>query len=137
MERRFQVRLDEMLADAELPPRLLHGALPRLEAFLEPFLEALRSPEQRTNAHQYVQGLLSDLPSKDAESIAYLHDLERQWLQKFIGQADWDHLPLMSELARQAGEELGCADGVLVIDPSAFPKKGKESVGVKRQWCGR
>jgi len=32
---------------------------------------------------------------------------------------------------------LGEADGVLVFDPSAFPKKGTESVGVQRQWCGR
>jgi SRSO17 transposase len=32
---------------------------------------------------------------------------------------------------------LGEADGVLVFDPSAFAKKGTESVGVQRQWCGR
>jgi SRSO17 transposase len=32
---------------------------------------------------------------------------------------------------------LGQADGVLVFDPSAFPKSGRESVGVARQWCGR
>jgi SRSO17 transposase len=83
------------------------------------------------------QGLLSDLGSKDVESIAYLHDRERQGLQKFIGQADWDYQPLLTELTRQVGTELGEADGVLVFDPSAFPKKGTESVGVQRQWCGR
>ena len=43
----------------------------------------------------------------------------------------------MKELARQVGTELGEADGVLVFDPSAFAKKGTESVGVQRQWCGR
>jgi len=32
---------------------------------------------------------------------------------------------------------LGQADGVLVCDPSAFPKSGRESVGVARQWGGR
>src|SRR5215831_1496177 len=116
---------------------LLRGALPRLEAFLRPFVEPLRTPEQQTNAQYYVQGLLSDLDGKDVESIAYLHDRARQGLQKFIGQADWDHKPLMAELARQVGAELGEADGVLVFDPSAFPKKGTESVGVQRQWCGR
>src|SRR5207248_4605458 len=107
------------------------------EAFLQPFVRTLGSAEQRTNARHYLQGLLPDLPRKDAESIAYLHDRERQGLQKFIGQADWDHRPLLTELARQVGAERGEPDGVLVFDPSAFPKKGTESVGVQRQWCGR
>ena len=137
MERRFRVRLDELLSDARVQPSLLRGVLPRLDSFLQPFVEALRSTEQQTNAKQYVQGLLSDLKSKDAESISYLHDRDRQGLQKFIGQAEWDHQPLLTELARQVGVELGEGDGVLVFDPSAFPKKGTESVGVQRQWCGR
>jgi SRSO17 transposase len=137
MERRFRIRLEELLDDAEVRPSLLSGVLPRLQSFLQPFVEALRSPEQRTNAQHYVQGLLSDLDGKDVESIAYLHDRERQGLQKFIGQAEWNHRPLVTELARQIGAELGEPDGVLVFDPSAFPKKGAESVGVQRQWCGR
>jgi SRSO17 transposase len=137
MERRFRVRLDELLNDAEVPPRLLRGMMPRLEAFLQPFIASLSTLEQCTNATQCVMGLLSDLPSKDAESIAYLHDRERQGLQKFLGQSEWDHRPLLTELARQVGTELGQADAVLVFDPSAFPKKGTESVGVQRQWCGR
>lgn len=137
MERRFRIRLDELLHDAEVRPSVLQGVLPRLESFLRPFVEALQSPEQRTNAQLYVQGLLSDLDGKDIESIAYLHDRERQGLQKFMGQAEWAHRPLVAELARQIGTELGEDDGVLVFDPSAFPKKGTESVGVQRQWCGR
>jgi SRSO17 transposase len=137
MERRFQIRLEELLDDAEVRPSVLGGVLPRLESFLQPFVDILQSPQQRTNARQYVQGLLSDLDGKDVESIAYLHDRERQGLQKFIGQAEWDHRPLVKELARQIGAELGEEDGVLVFDPSAFAKKGPESVGVQRQWCGR
>jgi SRSO17 transposase len=137
MERRFRVRLDELLADAEVPPDLVRGALPRLETFLQPFVAALGVTAQRTNARHYVQGLLSDLNRKDVESIAYLHDRERQGLQKFIGQVSWDHGPLLTELTRQVGTTLGEADGVLVFDPSAFPKQGTASVGVQRQWCGR
>ncbi len=137
MERRFRIRLAELLDDAEVPPGLLRGVLPRLQAFLEPFVQALHTSQQRTNAQHYVQGLVSDLKSKDVESIAYLHDRERLGLQKFIGQAEWDHQPLLTELVRQVGAALGEADGILVFDPSAFPKKGTESVGVQRQWCGR
>jgi SRSO17 transposase len=137
MERRFQARLEELRRDAQVPPRLLRDLLPRLQDFLQPFVRALRSTAQQTHATHYVQGLVSDLKSKDVESIAYLHDQERQGLQKFIGQAPWDHRPLLAELVRQVGAALGEADGVLVFDPSAFPKKGTESVGVQRQWCGR
>jgi SRSO17 transposase len=137
MERRFRIRLDELLNDAEVPSDLLRGVMPRLESFLQPFVAALQTAEQRTNAQQYVSGLLSDLNSKDVESISYLHDRERQGLQKFIGQSEWDYRPLLTELTRQVGVELGEADGVLVFDPSAFAKQGTESVGVQRQWCGR
>ena len=137
MERRFQVRLDELLLDAEVHAGLLRGVVPRLETFLEPFVKALRTVEQKTNVTHYVSGLMSDLHSKDVESIAYLHDRDRQGLQKFIGQSEWDHRPPLDELARQVASALGEPDGVLVFDPSAFPKQGTESVGVQRQWCGR
>jgi hypothetical protein len=50
MERRFRVRLGELLDDAEVRPGLLRGMAPRLEAFLRPFADILRSAEQRTNA---------------------------------------------------------------------------------------
>jgi SRSO17 transposase len=134
MERRFQARLDELRDDAQVRPGLLRGMLPRLEAFLEPFVRSLCCPEQRTNAHHYVSGLLSDLESKDAESIAYLHDRERQGLQKFIGQAPWDHKPLIAELARQVGQRLGEPAGVLVFDPSAFVKQGKSTRSQGEPW---
>lgn len=138
MAPRFQARLAELLDDAEGPLALLCGALPRLGEFLEPFVRRSIAP-QRANAKDYVEGLLSDLASKDAESIAYLHDRERQGqgLQTFIGQADRDHRPLIGELARQVGQNPGRSDAVLVFDPSAFPKCGTKSVGVARQWCGR
>jgi SRSO17 transposase len=137
MERRYRVRLDELLGDAVVDPAVLRGLLPRLERFLDPFVASLLTPEQRTHARHYVAGLLSDLDRKNAEGIAYLHDQERQGLQKFLGQADWNHRPLLTELARQVASQLGQPDGVLIVDPSAFAKKGTESVGVARQWCGR
>lgn len=137
MERRFQTRLDELRRDARVPPGLLRGLAPRLDNFLRPFVTALARDEQRDNAGRYVRGLLSNLGAKTAEAIAYLHDRGRQGVQKFVGQAGWDHRPLMAELARQVGAELGEPDAVLAFDPSAFAKKGDRSAGVQRQWCGR
>jgi SRSO17 transposase len=137
MGRRFRVRLDERLADAEVHPGLLRGMEPRLETFLRPFVAALHIDAQKHNATHYTRGLLANLKAKNVEAIADLHDQERQALQTFIGQSPWDHEPLPAELVRRVGQELGAPDGVLVFDPSAFPKKGTGSVGVARQWCGR
>jgi SRSO17 transposase len=137
MERRYELRLDQMLSQAEVSPELLRGLFERLEAFVEPFAKALGQPEQRRHAAEYMTGLLSKLPRKSGEAIAYLHDQQRQGLQNFVGSVPWDHKPLLTTLALQVGEVLGEPDGVIVFDPSAFLKKGTKSVGVARQWCGR
>jgi SRSO17 transposase len=137
MDRRYEARLGQMLAQAEVPPDLVDGFLARLQAFVRPFAARLASDQQRRHALEYLTGLLSKLEHKTAEGIAYLHDRERQGLQKFIGLSPWDHAPLLRTLARQVGEDLGEADGLLVFDPSGFVKKGARSAGVARQWCGR
>jgi SRSO17 transposase len=137
MERRFAARLEQLLDDATVEPAVLSNLLPRLETFVQPFAALLTTPQQRTHLHDYVAGLVSDVKRKNAESIAYLHDQDRQPLQMFIGQNPWEHQPLLTELARQVGTSIGAAAGVIVFDPSSFAKKGMESVGVQRQWCGR
>ena len=137
MEQRYKVRLEEMLAQAEVSPELIQGLLERLETFVEPFAKSLDQPEQRRHAAEYITGLLSKLPRKSTEAIAYLHDHDRQGLQNFVGSVPWDNKPLLATLAAQVGEDLGEPDGVIVFDPSAFVKKGTKSVGVIRQWCGR
>ena len=137
MERRFDLRLEELLEDAVLDPRIPEGMLDRLERFVEPFAAIMESTEQEWHVREYVAGLFSDVKRKNVETIAYLHDQDRQGLQKFIGQALWDDGLLIEELSRQVGTALGEPDGVVVFDPSAFKKQGKASVGVARQWCGR
>ena len=137
MEQRYEARLEEMLEDAEVSPEMLRGMLTRLETFVEPFAEALDEPAQRRHALESMTGLLSKLEHKTGEAIAYLHDQERQGIQKFIGHVPWDHRPLLVTLADQVGEQLGEPDAVLAFDPSGFAQKGVKSVGVARQWRGR
>lgn len=137
MERRFARRKQEMLAECEVSPKLVRAMQPRLEEFLTPFSACLCIEAQRVHALEFCEGLLSKVERKNVESIAYQHDQDRRNLQHFIGTAEWNHQPMLDELCRQVGRELGESDGVLVIDPSAFPKQGKKSVGVARQWCGR
>jgi len=137
MERRFAVRYAELMAEAEVKPEALEGVLGRLKGFVRPFAASLAPPAQREHLEEYVAGLVSNVERKNIETIAYLHEQDRQPLQKFIGQKSWEWQPLIGELARQIGAELGRADGVLVLDPSGVVKQGKGSVGAARQWCGR
>ena len=107
MERRFELRKEAMLAECEVAPQVFGGALDRLAKFVEPYAELLAQPAQRQHTAEYVSGLVSDLKRKNVESIAYRHDQDRRNLQHFIGCAEWDHQPLMMELAKQVGEQLG------------------------------
>ncbi len=137
MERRFAVRLEELMKDAEVKPEALEGILERLKKFIQPFAATLGPAAQRDHLEEYVAGLVSNIQRKNIESIAYLHEQDRQPLQKFIGQKPWEWQPIIGELASQIATAIGEADGVLVFDPSGVLKQGKGSVGVARQWCGR
>ena len=137
MDRRFETRKRQLLEDCQVSPEVFNRMMERLEIFAGPFMKSLVRSEQREHGQKYLQGLLSDLKRKNSESIAYRHDEKRIGLQLFVGTSAWDHKPLLNELVRQVGDQLGAPDGVISFDPSAFPKKGKESVGVQRQWCGR
>ncbi len=137
MEARFEARKQELLDECTVAPQVFHRVMPRLESFMEPFVESLCRREQREHACTFVQGLLSDVDRKNAESIAYHFGQQRLPLQWFLGKSSWDDEALREVLVRQVGKQLGQEDGVIVFDPSGFPKSGRSSVGVARQWCGR
>lgn len=137
MDARYGERLEAMLVEAQVDAELVEGIPERLVEFVEPFTRSILQAKQRQRAAEFIGGLMSDVERKNAESIAYRHDQERKEMQYFLGESRWDHQPPLVELATQVGRELGRPDGVIVFDPSGFPKKGTESVGVQRQWCGR
>src|SRR5260370_29328625 len=137
MDARYGERLEAMLVESQVDAELLEGVPERLVEFVEPFTRSILQAKQRHRAAEFIGGLISDVERKNAESIAYRHDQERKEMQYFLGESRWDHQPLLVELAMQVGRDLGQPDGVIVFDPSGFPKKGTESVGVQRQWCGR
>jgi SRSO17 transposase len=137
MEAQFAKRKQELLDECTLAPQVFDRVMPRLERFMGPFVDQLCRREQVEHAETLMRGLLSDLEHKNVESIAYRFGQERMPLQWFMGVSDWDDRPLRNVLIQQVAEELGEEDGVIVFDPSGFPKSGRDSVGVARQWCGR
>lgn len=111
--------------------------LKRIRRYVEPYQRLLVRSEQGDRLKQMVEGLTSDLERKSIEPIAMMHGIPRRGLQRFIGENGWSHEPLREQLWREVSEEIGVADGTLILDGSATPKKGTETVGVARQWCGR
>src|SRR3954454_22741849 len=126
-----------LLADSTLSPEAVEGCQDRLTAFLQRYLPLFYRIEQRAHAATVIRGLLSGLERKTCEPIASQAGLHRKTLQTFVGAGAWDDEAVLTELRQHVREELAEPDGVVVIDPSAFPKKGTESCGVARQWCGR
>ena len=81
MERRFEIRKRQLLAECEVHPAVFEGAAERLAELAKPFLDWLGHREQRECAQTYLAGLVSDVETKNVESSAYLHDQERHRLQ--------------------------------------------------------
>ena len=126
-----------LLAGAKVTTGQVEGCRQRLERFLGRYLPWFYRKEQRHNARIVIEGLLSGLERKTAEPIAREHGVHRKPIQFFVGNGKWDDEAVMAELRRHVVEVMGDPAGVLVFDPSAFPKKGSHSCGVARTWCGR
>ena len=126
-----------LLEDATLDAAMVRGCRQQITRFLQRYLPLFYRCEQRENATLVIQGRLSGLERKTSEPIAIQAGVERKPVQQFVGAGCWDDEAVTAELRRHVAEELADPDAVFVLDPSAFPKKGTESCGVARQWCGR
>ena len=108
----------------------------RLEQFLADLLEPLGRRERRYWSSVYVRGLLLDGERKSIEPLAArLPEGNVQALQQLIGQSPWPWVPVWQRLAQRMTAEL-TPDPVWIIDDTGFPKQGRHSVGVARQYSG-
>src|SRR6266481_4255551 len=137
MEAEYTTRKQQLLEECHVPPQIFDQVMPRLEAFMAPFVATFCRQEPSAHAQTSVCGLLSDVERQNVESIAYRFGQDRLPLQRFIGWAEWDDAPLRPALMGQVAQQWGHDEGVLVFDPSAFPTSGTASVGVARHWGGR
>jgi len=82
-------------------------------------------------------GQFGDLERKSIEPIALaLEEGNVRALQRFVSDAPWDDDTIMAKHRSLVNDDLGSLDGALIFDESGFVKKGQESVGVARQYCG-
>src|SRR3954454_9945332 len=118
-----------------LSVKQLHRVRGRLVEFAEEMFAALARKDQRRWGEVYLRGLMLDGKRKSIEPMAArLEDGDEQCLQQFVNQSPWDWLPVRRALARRMSAEI--APVAWVIDDTGFPKQGKMSVGVARQYCG-
>jgi len=108
----------------------------RLEDFLRNLLEPVGRLERRQWGNAYVRGLLLDGERKSIEPMAArLPDGNVQAMQQFIGQSPWDFVPVRKRLAEHMAKEI-LPTVAWIVDDSGFPKQGKHSIGVARQYSG-
>lgn len=111
-----------------------------LLAFHRQFQAMFKRREQRNWSLRYLCGQLSNLERKTIEPMVLAQigadPNAIRGMQQFIGCGAWDSTPLMIHAQSLVSSWFGEEDGVVIVDGSGFPKDGRHSVGVARQYCG-
>ena len=107
-----------------------------LSEFLEEFADGFGRCEPRGKLAKYVRGQLSELPRKSAEPMALAGGLSPRTLQEFLASDEWDQDRLRWHTQRLIVRDHADDQAIGVIDESGHPKKGRETAGVGRHYCG-
>lgn len=107
----------------------------RLVAFAEEMFASLARSDQRRWGEVYLRGLMLDGKRKSVEPMAArLPDGDEQCLQQFVNQSPWGWQPVRRRFARKLS--VAIKPEAWIVDDTGFPKFGRDSVGVGRQYCG-
>jgi SRSO17 transposase len=109
----------------------------RLEAFgIEVLAEAMNRPVQVRNGGLYLRGLIEQGARKSLEPIVERlgQDADYQSLQQFLADSPWDPALVVKAVAERVAPRIDVE--AWVLDDTGFPKDGKDSPGVKRQYSG-
>jgi len=110
-----------------------------LQKYLDSYKDCFVRSQQVRYFEAFVRGLLSNLDRKSIEPIALslLGQKDVRGMQQFFTRSKgWDE-SMKEQYKRHLASQLNDEKGFLSVDESDFAKKGKESVGVSRQYCGR
>jgi SRSO17 transposase len=117
-----------------MTPQEIAEVRPRLGAFAAEMLGDLPRKDQRAAGELYARGLLTDGQRKSMVPMAARLGTDHQRLQQFITSPAWDYAAVRRNVARDfAGSQPVEA---LVVDDTGFPKDGKASPCVARQYSG-
>ena len=121
----------------ELTPRDVDGFLDELRAFHHRFRGCFARSEPREYFFNYMVGQFSVLERKSIEPMALqVQGGNIRGMQRCMSDDVWDEDTMRQTYHGLVANEMGDPEGVLMFDESGFVKKGQESVGVARQYCG-
>jgi len=135
---------ENRIQDGTFPiPKLFVGKedidqfIEEFRGFHAQFADCFSREEPRENFVQYMAGQMSQLERKSIEPIAMnVENAKVRAMQHFISNVVWDEGRIISRYHDMVVEDLGDTEGVLIFDESGFVKKGGDSAGVARQYCG-
>ena len=108
------------------------------EEFHSFFAVAFGRKQWREHSRHYLQALLVQSGERrNAENLSEPVGVSARSLQRFLTDARWDDDRVTGCLQEYLGPRLGHPEAIWVLDGSDFPKQGRKSVGVARQYCGR
>ena len=115
----------------------VEGFIDELQGFHEEFQDCFSRSESRDNFFRYTVGRLSKLERKSIEPIALnIQGGNVRSMQKFVTDVVWDEDKMLAKYHNLLNVDMGDSDGVLIFDESGFVKKGDDSAGVAKQYCG-
>ena len=115
----------------------VEGFLNELKGYHEQFSDCFSRSEPRDNFMLYMIGQFSELERKSIEPIALkVEGGNIRTMQRFVSDVVWDTERMIHRHHELVNEDMGDPNGVIIFDESGFVKKGEDSVGVTRQYCG-
>ena len=94
--------------------------------------------ESREHSRHYFQALLVQPGERrNAENLSETVPVSARAMQRFLTESPWDDEAVMGRLQEYLAPRLEHPEAIWVLDGSDFPKQGRRSVGVARQYCGR
>jgi SRSO17 transposase len=118
-------------------PELDAEVVERLYGYALEYRPLFPRSDQFKQGRVYLHGLLLDGERKSIEPLSRrVPGGNEQNLQQFINQSPWDPAPILAAYRARMAAAFAMDDGVIVIDDTGFPKQGRHSVGVARQYSG-
>jgi len=118
-------------------------AFKEFERFIAHLSEGLGHADRHAGLKGYCTGLMLPLARKSVEPMAASLEPQRvsarhQALHHFVAKSEWSDAALLERVRDWVAPSLGLQDGCYwIVDDTGFPKKGRHSVGVARQYCGQ